>query len=242
MTTLNRLTNLMSLVALAASTLMADASLTFVRRDANTVAVMLRSSEPVAGLQMTVVASSSISIGSVSGSVASEWIFASNLLNANELRMVVIGKTRTEFTSGSTEIARLTISATGDANEYSLRLMQVVASTSNGEEITTSAFDLTWDGSFDPDAAVGFSLAGNYPNPFNPSTTIGYSIDRATDVRLSVYDMLGREVKVLVDEFQSAGTHRATWTIERGTTATGTYFARLVIGDRSQVARMVVAQ
>jgi len=63
-----------------------------------------------------------------------------------------------------------------------------------------------------PDAAPkSFNLSQNYPNPFNPSTKISYQIANSGKVRLSVYDVLGREVAVLVDAEQFAGTHEVTF-------------------------------
>jgi len=50
-----------------------------------------------------------------------------------------------------------------------------------------------------------FRLEQNYPNPFNPSTTIAYDLPRNSMVRLSVYNVLGQELSVLVDEFQQSG-------------------------------------
>jgi hypothetical protein len=52
-----------------------------------------------------------------------------------------------------------------------------------------------------------FALSQNYPNPFNPVTTISYSIQKQSDVKLSVYDLLGREVALLVNGIQSEGIH-----------------------------------
>jgi hypothetical protein len=56
-----------------------------------------------------------------------------------------------------------------------------------------------------------YALDQNYPNPFNPSTTIKYDLPTSSDVRLSVYDMLGREVSVLVNERRDAGVHEVTF-------------------------------
>lgn len=53
--------------------------------------------------------------------------------------------------------------------------------------------------------SLTYDLAQNYPNPFNPSTTIKYQIPNAGNVTLKVYDILGREVTTLVDEFKNEG-------------------------------------
>ncbi|MBX7041439.1 MAG: T9SS type A sorting domain-containing protein [Ignavibacteria bacterium] len=70
-----------------------------------------------------------------------------------------------------------------------------------------------------------FSLHQNFPNPFNPVTTISYDLPNSGFVRLKVYDMLGREVKTLVNAIKTAGFHRAQFKAER--LACGAYFYRL---------------
>ena len=72
-----------------------------------------------------------------------------------------------------------------------------------------------------------YSLSQNYPNPFNPSTTINYELPVSSDVRLSVYDLLGREVSVLVDERRDAGVHEVTY--DGSHLASGVYFYRLQV-------------
>jgi hypothetical protein len=57
----------------------------------------------------------------------------------------------------------------------------------------------------------GFSLHQNYPNPFNPSTTISYNLINTGHVRLSIFDVLGKEVSVLVNEKQSSGSYEVRW-------------------------------
>ena len=54
-------------------------------------------------------------------------------------------------------------------------------------------------------------LYQNYPNPFNPATTIYYSLHSPSRVKLAVYDLLGRQVRVLSDSFQDAGDHSLAW-------------------------------
>ncbi len=70
-----------------------------------------------------------------------------------------------------------------------------------------------------------FSLDQNYPNPFNPSTTISYSLENAGAVQLSVFDLTGRRVALLVNEAKNAGTH--TIQFDAVTLSSGVYFYRL---------------
>ena len=82
-------------------------------------------------------------------------------------------------------------------------------------------------------AALGlptaFALAGNYPNPFREATTIQYALPEAADVKIEVFDALGRRVAVLADERQSAG-HREV-RFDAAGMAPGVYFVRLKAGD-----------
>ena len=67
------------------------------------------------------------------------------------------------------------------------------------------------DGSFVGAVPSTYSLAQNYPNPFNPVTQISFALPEAQQVRVTVFDMLGRVVKVLADEHKSAGTHTVSF-------------------------------
>ena len=78
----------------------------------------------------------------------------------------------------------------------------------------------------------------NYPNPFNPSTTIGYTLAQAEQVRIGVYDVLGREVKRLVNGEQSAGRHEVVF--EAGTLPSGTYFYRIETPSGVQTRKLVL--
>jgi len=83
-----------------------------------------------------------------------------------------------------------------------------------------------------------FGLEQNYPNPFNPTTTIAYALPRSAMVRLCVYDILGREVAVLVNERRDAGFHEVKF--DGSNLASGVYFYRLTAGDFVQSKRMLV--
>jgi murein DD-endopeptidase MepM/ murein hydrolase activator NlpD len=82
------------------------------------------------------------------------------------------------------------------------------------------------------------ALAQNYPNPFNPTTVIKYTIAGVRNVKLAIYDLLGREVAILVDEPKGPGTY---WVTFDGTgLSTGTYFYRLYVDNEVQTRRMVL--
>ena len=83
-----------------------------------------------------------------------------------------------------------------------------------------------------------FALEQNYPNPFNPNTTITYALPRSSDVRLSVYDILGREVSVLVNERRDAGVHEVKF--DGTNLASGVYMYRIQAGGFVQVKRLLL--
>ena len=83
-----------------------------------------------------------------------------------------------------------------------------------------------------------FSLKENYPNPFNPTTTIEYSIGIAGPTRLMIYDILGREVVRLVDENRPVGVHKVMWNASN--MSTGVYFYRLETATFTKTQKMIL--
>ena len=82
-------------------------------------------------------------------------------------------------------------------------------------------------------------LGPAWPNPFNPSTTISYSLRRAGHIRLGIYDLRGRLVRLLVDGPQTAGEHDVSWQGRDrfgAAVPSGAYFARMTIGDDAAAA------
>ena len=92
-----------------------------------------------------------------------------------------------------------------------------------------------------------FVLEQNYPNPFNPSTTLRYRIRSATPQRVSlrIFNLLGQEVRLLVDAIEPACVYATTWD-GRGNggrqMASGVYISRLQVGEVTQVKRMVLSK
>ncbi len=88
-----------------------------------------------------------------------------------------------------------------------------------------------------------FELSQNYPNPFNPTTTIGYQLPRDVIVRLTIYNLLGQSVRVLVEEKQKAGQYTKLWDgrDDRGMLLpSGIYLYRLEAGEFVSVKRMLL--
>jgi len=85
-----------------------------------------------------------------------------------------------------------------------------------------------------------YELAQNIPNPLNPSTSINYSLPQAGHVTLAVYDVLGRQVQVLVNGQQTAGKYTAEW--NAGNSPSGVYFYRLQTGSVDLVRKMLLVK
>jgi len=83
-----------------------------------------------------------------------------------------------------------------------------------------------------------FSLSQNYPNPFNPSTTIEFTLPKSEFVELKIYNILGKEVSILVSKKLNQGNY--TYTFDGSNLASGVYYYQLVAGDFRQVKKMIL--
>jgi hypothetical protein len=88
------------------------------------------------------------------------------------------------------------------------------------------------------DQPSGFELRQNHPNPFNPSTTVTFSLPARAYTTLLITDALGRTVATLVDEELTAGTHTRVW--NAGDLPSGTYFCRISSGMQAAVRKLVL--
>ena len=112
------------------------------------------------------------------------------------------------------DVTLIAFYALGDgiqSSEYDMKFEQLVFGGSTLDEA--------------PDLPLGFALEQNFPNPFNPTTQITFSLEQPTRVRLAVYDMLGREVSTLIDGLQPEG--QSTVTFEGANFPSGMYLYRL---------------
>lgn len=123
--------------------------------------------------------------------------------------------------------------AMSDSGTYTVTNLAV-----NKLKMTVTFDNVTSVEDFDDPAPKSFRLLQNYPNPFNPATTIAYTLPENGRVRLSVFDVLGREVAVLVDATKRAGNHQLSF--DASALATGLYFYRIDAGAFQQTRRMLL--
>ena len=86
-------------------------------------------------------------------------------------------------------------------------------------------------------------LKNNYPNPFNPSTSIAYSIPINTSVSLKIYSLLGKEILTLVNEVKTQGEYSVQWDAKNSLgnkVPSGIYFYKLVTRDFTQTKKMIL--
>jgi len=93
----------------------------------------------------------------------------------------------------------------------------------------------------DPDLTPGlFRLQQNFPNPFNARTAISYELDRDGPVRIGIYDVAGREIRILVDEKQTRGSHQVVF--DAGDLPSGVYLCRLSLAAAEQSIKMLLVR
>jgi len=90
------------------------------------------------------------------------------------------------------------------------------------------------------DQSPGFMLDPSYPNPFNPSTTFRFRIHEAGPVSLKIFDFLGREVAVLLNDFRPAGSYSIAW--NAGNLASGVYISRLQAGGKVAIQKHLLVK
>ena len=117
-------------------------------------------------------------------------------------------------------------SATGTFRISTLKLIGDVVNTNVGTRLDSDT----------PDKAMGFELLPAYPNPFNPTTTLRYSLQSNTYIALSLYDISGRKVRDLFQGYQTSGSHEYQLTADG--VSSGIYIAKLQQGNASQSVKI----
>lgn len=96
-----------------------------------------------------------------------------------------------------------------------------------------------------PQLPGNFNLGFNFPNPFNPSTTIDYSLPERSQVRIEIFNLMGQSIRTLIDKEQLTGKHQVVWdgNDQNGQeAASGIYFYRITAGEFSQSRKMLLVK
>jgi hypothetical protein len=126
-----------------------------------------------------------------------------------------------------------------DTSMYTVAFVQ----NDNNKEVINSAkgtYSVTGVSNNNGEIPSVYSLSQNFPNPFNPNTTINYSIPKSGIVTLKVYDLLGREMAVLVNGNAPAGNYSVDF--YAGNFSSGVYFYKLESGSFNQIKKLVISK
>ncbi len=115
-----------------------------------------------------------------------------------------------------------------------LRILGLTADTSywNPRKLSPTSIELNYH------KPSNFLLEQNYPNPFNPSTTIRYNLPNESKVKLILFNILGEEIRILVDEFNESGVH--TIDVDGRDLNSGIYLYKIEAGTFVQTRKMIL--
>jgi FlgD Ig-like domain len=242
------------LILLLVSTLAgyADNKLSITRSATNTLEVQLSNSEEIYGVQFSLRTSSDIVLGKLERdflTTEEHWLVASYKPNDSVVNVIIINTQSKYFSSGDGALAKITFTSEKPNVISSALLANVMITNKNADSLGVAINNLDWNNKSvliaNNTESKSFAFGQNFPNPFNPSTKIAYRLNKPAQVRLSVYDITGREVNRLVDRYQSVGDYNISWNSNDDNgqkMASGMYFARLNVDNESVTRKMVMTK
>ena len=111
----------------------------------------------------------------------------------------------------------------------------LAGSKGNNVEVETQSYDINFSDSVLP---VKTELSGSYPNPFNPTTSINYGLEKDGHIEIMIYDAAGRLVEELVNGHKDGGSYSVNWNASNQ--ASGMFFVKMVAGDVVQTQKLVL--
>ena len=242
------------LILLLVSTLIgyADNKLSIKRSAANMLEVQLSNSEEIYGVQFSLRSSSDVVLGQLerdSRTTEEHWLVASYKPNDTVVNVIIISVQGKHFSNGNGALAKISFTTERANDVSSASLANVMITNSSADSLGVAVNNLDWSNKSiliaNNNESKSFSLGQNFPNPFNPTTKIAYRLNKPAQVRLSVYDITGREVNRLVDRYQSTGDYNISWNssdYNGQKMASGMYFARLNVDNESISRKMVITK
>ncbi len=233
----------------AAGVLLADNNLNLRLVSKNIVEMSLSNTDGIEGSQFSIVARGGIILSAYeSGDRATASGFSTYqfLVNDSTLNVVLLAPFQSPLSPGSGVIGKihLTIPSENSSDSVSVSVCDAKFADAQANLVEVSVGQLTWD-PHTRNNDKGFALDQNFPNPFNPATTISYTLTKPDHVLLTVFDVTGRIVRSLVDQYQSKGKYSIAWSAGGGNAtglASGVYFARLQVGPHMATRKMIYAK
>lgn len=231
--------------------IMAENVMEFRKTSAGMITLELSSSDRIAGFQFSINARGGIALRSFETTERMSAVGMSIYQYAKDdstLNVVILAPVRSSLPAGQGTIGTIAFSFNGSATADTARvfLSRVVICNVDAQYLNVTTGDLAWDVQESNNSrASDFTLEQNFPNPFNPSTTIAYKLETPANVRLIIYDIAGREVNTLVNQYQLAGRYSVRWDVGREggmKLASGMYLARLQVGDQVAMMKMIYAK
>lgn len=249
---INRFFGIATLMLVSISFTTAANKLMITKSEPNTLEVQLINSEAVGGIQFSVCASSDLVLNGLERGLRTEdshWMVASYRLNDSTVNVLIMSAERKSLFSGQGALARIPFSnlSTSPISRVSLTNVMVAGPNADSLEVITDGIQwLNRPAIASNDGKSGlFSLRQNFPNPFNPSTRIAYRLNKDAQVRLSVYDVNGREVNRLIDQYQFVGEYNVEWNCNKNDNqklSSGIYFAQLTVDNERASKKMILTK
>ena len=223
----------------------------------DTIAIQLYNQAMVGALQLTLsYPHEFIFLHSLHKKTRSEAMdLRTNTVSPGEVIIVLSSTSGQTIAAGTDALVRFVVdsvvTATPPLSPQTICIENIVVSDTDGQVVAHEAFDGTFllriapapvsvQDSFAPQ---GYFLSQNYPNPFNPETVIRYQFPTKSEVKLSIYNILGQEIRILVDEIKEAGVYDVTWDGRNNAgsqVASGAYVYRIQAGEFVEVRKLVL--
>jgi len=230
----------------------ADNELKVVRTSSDTLEVLLYNSEKITGIQFCVRASSGIYFKTIkpgTRTLNSSWIVTSYSSNDSSANVLILNSKQQSLSDGSGPLVSILFTLHNPQETNSVELTNVMIINGNGDSLGVKITNIEWTNKIfsttNEDEQKSFILGQNFPNPFNPSTVLSYRLTTAAQVRLIVYDITGREVTRLIDQYQYAGDYNVKWdsNLNNGQKlSSGMYVARLNVDNKSVSRKMLLTK
>jgi len=214
--------------------------------------IRLENPDPVAGIQFSVNVPPGVTISGFEPSSqvsGSQWMFGSNQPSDYKLNVVALSLSQSvSLESGSWSLGTFSVTTdkAGQGDPFDITFSGAIIADQSARALSLLTTDLSFNPN-DPMPGQGtlatLDLSAPYPNPFNPSTEMGYTLLSPGDVRIAVYDVLGREITVLDQGWKPEGSGSVRWdgrdNAGRGV-ASGLYFITVMKGQEIKVQRVAL--